>query len=231
MKLLTDEKSNTKTRKSGGMGYESKIMHLAPAMESGHEVCASRSTGCTTACLFSAGRGKMNTVKKARIARTKMFFADRNGFKKQLYKELTAFVRRCNKMNNVPVARLNGTSDILWEVIFPEMFDDFPDIKYMDYTKHVKRCKDGWSLPKNYHLTFSRSESNEKDCLEILEAAKVNVAAVFSSKNPPEEWRGFKTFDADSHDLRFLDPGPGQVGALYAKGDAKKDTSGFVIQV
>jgi hypothetical protein len=32
----------------------------------------------------------------------------------------------------------------------------------------------------------------------------------------------------DKDDLRFLDP-QGMTGALYAKGQAKKDTSGFVI--
>jgi hypothetical protein len=39
---------------------------------------------------------------------------------------------------------------------------------------------------------------------------------------------GFRTFSMDKDDLRFLDP-KGMAGALYAKGRAKKDTSGFVI--
>jgi hypothetical protein len=42
----------------------------------------------------------------------------------------------------------------------------------------------------------------------------------------PETYNGLPVFNGDESDLRFLDP-KGVVG-LYAKGKAKKDTSGFV---
>jgi hypothetical protein len=63
------------------------------------------------------------------------------------------------------------------------------------------------------------------------------VVAVFSGKNYPNSWFDKPTYSADDTDLRFLDPGlnkfkaGGMVGCLYAKGKAKKDTSGFVIQL
>jgi hypothetical protein len=84
-------------------------------------------------------------------------------------------------------------------------------------------------MPSNYYLTFSRSESNETDALAVL-AAGGNVAAVFSSPNYPQTWKGFEVVDGDKSDLRFLDKRGGAVVALYAKGKAKKDASGFVIQ-
>jgi hypothetical protein len=52
------------------------------------------------------------------------------------------------------------------------------------------------------------------------------VAAVF--KDVPDTWQGFPVINGDESDLRFLDPS-GVIVGLKAKGDAKKDTSGFVI--
>jgi hypothetical protein len=81
-------------------------------------------------------------------------------------------------------------------------------------------------LPHNYHLTFSRSETNEAECMDLL-ADGFNVAAVF--RKVPRKWRGFTVIDGDIHDLRHLDP-KGVVVGLTPKGrKAKADTSGFVI--
>ena len=44
----------------------------------------------------------------------------------------------------------------------------------------------------------------------------------------PSSFGGSATLDGDKDDLRFLDA-PHSIVALYAKGDAKKDASGFVI--
>jgi hypothetical protein len=55
------------------------------------------------------------------------------------------------------------------------------------------------------------------------------MAVVFRDKNNiPKEFLGRKVIDGDADDLRFLDP-DNVVVALYAKGKAKKDTTGFVI--
>ena len=165
----------------------------------------------------------------ARIKRTRLFFEQRDAFKSQIVKELTTFVKKCDKLGMNPAVRMNGTSDIVWEKVWPELFTLFPTIIFYDYTKHVKRCLASWTLPRNYHLTFSRSETNDADCLRVLADGIVNVAAVFSDANYPSVWFGVPTYSADNSDLRFLDPKGGHVGGLYAKGPAKKDTSGFVI--
>ncbi len=82
-------------------------------------------------------------------------------------------------------------------------------------------------MPANLHLTFSRSEINEADCLEVL-AAGGNVAVVFADR--PATWNGYPVIDGDQHDLRHLDP-KGVVVGLSPKGlKAKRDTSGFVVR-
>ena len=231
MGLFTEGDANPKTALSILLNYLTLILHLAPAKLSGREVCASRSAGCTIACLNTAGRGKMTAVQVARVKRTRYFFEHREDFKRDIIKELNSFVRKCDKHNLNPAVRMNGTSDIVWENVWPELFQLFPQITFYDYTKHVKRCQNGWALPQNYFLTFSRSETNDADCIEVLNHGICNVAAVFSSKEYPATWFNKPTYSADTTDLRFLDPKGGHVGCLYAKGKAKRDDTGFVIQL
>ena len=54
-----------------------------------------------------------------------------------------------------------------------------------------------------------------------------NVAIVFRNQLP-KTYKGFNVVNGDLHDLRFLDPRNSIVG-LKAKGKAKTDTSGFVL--
>ena len=54
------------------------------------------------------------------------------------------------------------------------------------------------------------------------------MAVVFRDKTLPKTWQGFDVINGDNDDLRFLDP-KGVIVGLYAKGKAKQDTSGFVV--
>lgn len=76
-----------------------------------------------------------------------------------------------------------------------------------------------------YYLVFSRSEDNEEDCLDLL-SKFINVAIVF--RELPKTYKGYKVVDGDLTDGRFLDE-YGVIIGLRAKGDAKKDKSGFVV--
>jgi hypothetical protein len=81
----------------------------------------------------------------------------------------------------------------------------------------------------NYHLTFSAADGNDNDVTKAV-AQGYNVAVVFGIKKTlpmPDDYVGMPVFNGDDSDLRFLDP-KGVVVGLYAKGKAKKDTSGFV---
>lgn len=228
MNLLTLNNAKIEKSNKSGKGYLSVIMHLAPYNLSGKNVCPQASKGCAAACLNTAGFGKYNMVQQARINRTKWFFENRAAFMAQLRKEITAFVKKCNKNKVKPAIRLNGTSDLKWEELAKNLFTDFPEVQFYDYTKITKRmlrfC--AGMLPKNYHLTFSRSESNDKDVQHVL-AAGGNVAVVFKDKMP-KKWNGVKVINADNTDQRFLDP-KNVVCGLLAKGRGKKDSSGFVI--
>jgi hypothetical protein len=153
----------------------------------------------------------------------------------QLHKELTAGVKKAYKYDKTPCVRLNLTSDIPWETkpFFFEgksIFDHFPDVTFYDYTKGSYRMRkfiDG-KMPKNYSLTFSRSEETELEEIKELVSKVQNVAVVFRDKLP-KTWEGMQVVDGDDTDLRFLDP-KGVIVGLVEKGLAKKDETGFVVE-
>jgi len=191
---------------------------------------------CHVACLNTAGRGGIikkgettNTIEIARLRRTLLFLDDREKFLAQLHKEITAFVIRCKKNDKKPCVRLNGTSDIQYEYELYQgknMFEHFPEVQFYDYTKIPTRKVD--KIP-NYHLTWSYSEANEKYA-KMFDKVPNNKAVVFRDKDLPKMFRGVKVIDGDKTDMRFLDESNIVVG-LKAKGQAKKDYSGFVIDV
>lgn len=224
--------ADAKTIKGNGDKYETAIMYMQPWKSSGINVCANAEiAGCIDGCLFTAGRGAMNTVQAARAKKTAWFAADRDGFMAQLVVDVTKFIKYCDKQGVMPVIRLNGTSDIRWERIavddYANIFDMFPTVQWYDYTKIANRKIENVS---NYHLTFSYSEANPlyKKQIEIAKAKGMNMAVVFRSVDAiPHHFMDRPVISGDADDLRFLDP-DGVVVSLYAKGRAKKDTSGFV---
>jgi hypothetical protein len=178
--------------------------------------------------LYYQGHAKIfSLIKAARIARTIAFVEERDWFSKRLRFELDLLKKQAERKGFVPAVRLNLLSDVEWENVFPWVFD-YP-FQYYDYLKSAKRmfrwCND--ELPANYHLTFSRSETNEADCVRVLEAGG-NVAVVYRDKDLPKAWKGYKVVNGDKTDLRFLDS-LGCVIGLYAKGTAKADKTGFVV--
>jgi hypothetical protein len=226
---------NAKIVKGEELGYVTKGIHFAPANLSGNEVCQWRSKGCTASCLNTAGRGQMNSIQQSRIAKTKLFFDKQIEFLHKLSKEISNSIKTSTKKGMKSVFRLNLTSDIAWESVFfddknPQtIFDKFPSIQFYDYTKSFKRMSQFLAkqkeFPKNYHLTFSRSETNDKLCGMVLGMGG-NVAVVFRNELPAT-WNGFEVVNGDENDLRFLDK-QGVVIGLIEKGMAKKDLTGFV---
>ena len=229
--LLTS--GNQKILKGEKLGYITKGIHLAPANLAGYEVCQWRSKGCTMACLNTAGRGQMNSVQQSRIAKTKLFFEQKTDFLAKLAKEITSTIKSSIKKEMQAVFRLNLTSDIMWENEKDSqgktIFEQFKETMFYDYTKSFKRMANFLSkeknFPSNYHLTFSRSEHNDKLCEMVLEMGG-NVAVVFRNQLP-QTWKGYEVVNGDETDLRFLDK-KGVVVGLIEKGMAKKDETGFV---
>jgi hypothetical protein len=240
--LLGDGDSNVKLTKSdkANVGYLTVGLSLAPAKLSGYEMCASRSPGCTQACLNYAGMGQIKSVQKARIAKTILFMEDRATFMGMLYAEIGKHIKRANKQEKKLAIRLNMLSDVVWEKIDREMFNTFSDVQFYDYTKHAKRMAafelsrvhmDSAFFPLNYHLTFSRSETNLKEATAVYTYKYANVAVVFDSKALPERYAGREVINGDETDLRFLDK-PRVIIGLYTKGKkGREDNSGFVVQL
>lgn len=225
MKLLST--TNYKTSKGEKLGILTGILYLAPAKISGYEVCPMRSAGCTAACLYTAGMGAFSNVQQARIKKTKMFFEQREEFFKLLHKDIKSLIAKAKKENLVPAIRLNGTSDINW-VRF-KLFEQYPEVQFYDYTKMLNHLTKDVA---NYHITFSKNESNDLDCKIALERG-YNVAVVFNTKKGlslPPFWNDYPVYDGDDTDVRFYDPDNHVIG-LRAKGMAKKDNSGFVINI
>ena len=239
MKLLST--GNPKILKGMAQGYNTYILHLAPANVSGYETCPKRTAGCTAACLNTAGRGGMfkrgestNVIQEARKRKTRLFFENRTEFMRLLVADIELAIKQSKRLGLIPVFRLNGTSDLSFEKyevvrnekLFRNIFSAFAEVQFYDYTKVLGRKV---AAIENYHLTFSAADGNDADVVKAIQQG-YNVATVFGIKKTlpmPETYVGLPVFNGDESDLRFLDP-KGVVVGLYAKGKAKKDTSGFV---
>lgn len=234
--------NNAKTVKGDGTEYETAIMYLAPFTMSGAgNVCAmAQQAKCIDGCLNTAGRGAFNNVQKARIAKTVRYMKDRAGFMDQLVTDLKRFSAYCKRKGVQPCVRLNGTSDIMWEKGHPVVMDGvrydsvmaaFPGVQFYDYTKIYTRVDK--AMPSNYDLTLSYSAANfdyAREVLDRVKSGKTNMAIVYRNKARVDAaLLTDKVIDGDKTDMRFTDPKGGYVVALYAKGKAKKDTSGFVV--
>ena len=229
---LMFKSGNPKTDKNQSVeGLENIVvlhLNLAPADLSGYNVCPMASQGCKSACLHTAGNPVFQAQKdKGRINRARFYMQDRGKFITQLTRELVNFVKWCDKNKKIGVVRLNTTSDISWENY--NLFEKFPMLQFYDYTKIQKRALKfaRGEYPPNYHLTYSLNEDNYDRAVEVLNEGG-NIAVVFR-KDLPDTFMGKKVVNGDLHDLRYLDPKNVVVG-LKAKGKAKTDHSGFVME-
>jgi hypothetical protein len=226
--------ANPKLLKGNAAGWLSTGIHFAPAKISGRNICPGATIACSNACLYFSGHGAFTVTQVSRIARTLYFHRHREKFMAQLEREISAFLKTAKRHGLIPAVRLNLTSDIPWENVKTDSGESLPEkfesVQFYDYTKvpsRMPRFLTG-DFPGNYHLTFSRSETPESERLALaFLASGGNVAAVF--RNLPERWNGFTVIDGDADDLTFLRPA-GTVFGLRAKGPAKNDKSGFVIQ-
>ena len=224
-KLLNID-NNAKTVKGQKKGYRTAILYLAPSTQSGFQVCPMASEGCKKACLYTAGHGAFSNVQRGRINKTRWFMQDRQSFLIQLKKEISNHIKNCDKKGFIPCVRLNGTSDISWENY--NIIQAFPNVQFYDYTKIYKRALKyvNGQYPSNYHITYSLNEDNKKEAFEILKL-RGNISAVFR-KYLPKTYQGYTVINADDTDLRFTDDN-NVIAGLVAKGQAKKDYSGFVL--
>ena len=229
--------TNAKTIKGEKYGIKTAILYLMPAMGSGVQLCAMASiAGCEKPCLFTAGRGAMSNVMLSRLRKTLYFNQFRDLFMAQLAREVAREKAKAKRRGYKLIIRPNGTSDIRFERIPVAGFDNImamhSDVQWYDYTKLHNRK----NVPANYDLTFSYSGVAEYKPYVAKAVAKGDrIAVVFRNRAIVEKmlangetFLGLPVVDGDDTDIRHLDP-KGAVVALYAKGKARRDTSGFVV--
>lgn len=228
--LLSKGSTNTKTSKND---IKTFILYLAPhnLNAKGITLCPQASKGCIASCLYSAGRGKFSNVQNSRINKANYYVTDKKAFIKQLVFEVRKEIDKASKKGEKIAFRLNGTSDIDF-VYLMNKYEDFDieliqydKVYFYDYTKSLPRAK-RYKDHKKYTLTFSKSESNQNEVKEALNLG-INIAAVFSDELP-KLYNGVKVVDGDKSDLEMIKYKNVILG-LKAKGDAKKDKTGFVI--
>jgi hypothetical protein len=238
--------NNSKTIKGEKLGYTTYIMYLSPFTQNtkGINLCSHASAGCAKACLFSSGAARFNHVQQGKKNKTEWFLDNRIEFLEKLDAEITKIENKAKHQTseNIPVIRLNGTSDITFEKFKirdgKNIFELHPTIQFYDYTKNYFRFKK--ELPSNYHLTFSLSEVNKEIAMDLLSTG-VNVAMVFGVNNEnglPKTYLGYTVVNGDENDLRFLDKKNVIVGLKYknitTKGANNKnelDNNDFIINV
>lgn len=229
-KNLLSISADSKTIKGEKIGYLTGILYLAPANTTKYNTCSmAHKAQCAVACLYSAGRGAFNNVQQSRIDKTLYFFEDREAFMDQLFKNIKALIKKAESKGLKPLVRLNGTSDIRWETIpfnGATIFEAFPNVQFYDYTKDANR-KD---IPSNYDLTFSYSGVESfAPYVAKAQSKGLRMAVVFRKESTiPLFFKGIKVVSGDKSDVRHLDD-QGVIVGLYAKGAAKRDQTGFVV--
>ena len=228
---------NPKAIKARGYGYLNAINYMAPHKSGGKfNLCSHASLGCIALCLGEhSGQAAMSeVVRDSRKRKAQYFMTERKAFMVEFVTHIEKAQAEAHKEGLKLVIRPNGSTDIPFEGVacerngqaFKNLMEAFPDVQFVDYTKNPNRFKK--PLPSNYSLTFSRSETNEADCVEILNLG-FNVACVFGD-TLPAIFQNRPVINGDEHDLRHLDP-KGVVIGLTPKGSrAKRDGSGFVIR-
>jgi hypothetical protein len=229
--------ANSKLRKLPGRAgqYRAIGLALAPANYSGRELCPWRTDGCTVACNgFWSGMNVTISTRQALIGRAILWNYHRDLFVRKLRLELDNFRKLCKRTGKIPAVRLNVSTDIVWERILPELFADFPDIQFYDYTKALPKHRP--TLPGNYTLCHSFNERTKTADVESIISAGRNVVIAFDSAYAParklwgalpesvefsdDSGREFTlpVINADRHDIRIpaID-GRGVVQGLHGK--------------
>lgn len=226
---------------SGQMTY---ILYLAPANQSGYNVCHNSTPECRLGCLSTSGRAGMditsnrNVITNSRIKKAKLFFEHNEFFMNWLFAEINYAKLKAEKLGYEFSIRLNGTSDIDWteyKLNNLTIFEKFSTVQFYDYTKNPTKFI---NKPENYHLTFSYSGHNISTCKKLLNLG-YNVATVFNIKNAnelPLTFLGYPVINGDLTDYRVND-GSGVIVGLKWKRIANKadndliKSSVFVVQV
>lgn len=241
--LLTAPTAQPKLAKSRVPTYGLSLLpatgvgqHAVTAFGRAVNLCPSATPGCVEACLNTAGKGALNSVQRARLARTMFFLLQPEAAGVLLAAEI---IRAAERHGEIRV-RLNVLSDIRWELVLRGTLAALKGwgVRFYDYTKWAPSLRDAGSL---IHLTYSASERWTDDDIFDVVSRGHNVAVVFAAPkeqvkravNSPSGalWRHGEyaawLVDGLSTDDRTTDPS-GVIVALSALGKGRADATGFV---
>lgn len=232
---MTALDSSVKVLKSGSLGYKTLILYMTPANGSGEQLCPMAALAkCDKACLYTAGKGALSATHYARLRKTLFFNQYPAEALAMIRNEIAEAYAQSIAEGWTLLVRLNGTSDVRFENYgIPQAF---PHVQFYDYTKLHNR-KD---VPANYDLTYSYSAASNR-YMSFLPDALANpaiqrIAVVFDKASTVarmladgETFAGLPLVDGDETDVRHIEP-RGVAVALYAKGAARKDQTGFVVR-
>lgn len=176
--------ANSKLRKGLGR-YRAIGLALAPWKFSGKgNLCGAASAGCIDACngLWS-GMNVTPSTRFALIGRARLWMEFRALFLRKLREELANFQRLCIRTGRIPAVRLNVSSDIPFERVAPEIFAEFPRIRFYDYTAYAADNRS--ALPGNYQLAHSWKETTTFAYVESVIGAGRNIVVPFDSAYAP----------------------------------------------
>jgi hypothetical protein len=176
-------------------------------------VCAFADS-CAETCVAFSGNGGFSQTQRSRIAKLDFAIQHPAAFANLLWHELDELQRKQGRKQIA--VRLNTYSDLRWERIAPQLFEDFPRINFYDYTKHTLRSRPEIWIPENYSLTYSVSEKTTPTELAQANNAGRNLAVVVEVRSGkikdgsyrpiPRTWMGILTVDGDIRDDRHNDP-------------------------
>lgn len=217
------------------------------------DTCAYSTVSCRAACVTTkVGCSVYSNVIRIRKAKTELFATNLPLFKEILIKDIQKVVnsvkakaKKTKKKAKQIYIRLNVSSDLAYETIFPELFTMFPMVQFYDYTKGIHRINK--NLPSNYSLTYSFNEDSNLNKVQTLLEQGFNVAAIVDTyyyhgkkgelpKTITLGGENYPVQDGDISDIRTkAHDGSGKIIALRFKGSKKNKAmaieTGFCLKV
>ena len=221
--LLTTPEGNVKSQKAAEYGYsvamlmlhadriEADINPLGVEREYVTVVTCPHAThgpeGCVDNCIMYTGRGRRNNkgtptgIHIGRARRTRWLATEPHSFIVQLVREMQLHVSSSKNNGLVPVVRLNGTSDLRWELIVPWLFQILPphELTFIDYTKWPLKARS--DRPSHYHLAKSVQASKESIDTVFDELNHGHISMIIDDPSLLIDTDPALFINADAHDL------------------------------
>lgn len=201
-------------RKEGrAVHFESYLINLLPAKQSGINMCMCATAACAATCLHTSGNvGALVDKTLARLRKSWFVTLDRKEAFRQIANRILSKKKKIDEFNNKSykeykqlAIRLNGTSDLVWRVLKGEsgknIFEMFPDVIFYDYSKRPSEMEafakgefpNGEKFPPNYHMTLSYG-GKEKPYHRSTLSSGENLAVPFGpGKTGSKDYQEFPT--------------------------------------